>query len=104
MAFLSLKKQGKVITLILIIVAIAMYFFWPRENTPTYQTQTITRGDLAKEVTATGKLDAVRKVDVGAQVSGQLQTLYVKEGDVVKKLPTFRDIPHLTRNIERSIL
>lgn len=85
MAFLSLKKQGKAITLILIIVAIATYFFWPKENTPTYQTQMITRGDLSKEVTATGKLDAVRKVDVGAQVSGQLQTLYVKEGDIVKK-------------------
>ncbi|MEQ4923865.1 macrolide transporter subunit MacA [Proteus hauseri] len=85
MAFFPLKKQGKVITLILVIVAIAAYFFVPRENLPTYHTETITRGELSKEVTATGKLDAVRKVDVGAQVSGQLQTLFVKEGDAVKK-------------------
>ncbi|OAT47408.1 macrolide-specific efflux protein [Proteus hauseri ATCC 700826] len=85
MAFFPLKKQGKVIALILIIVVIAAYFFWPRENLPTYHTETIIRGELSKEVTATGKLDAVRKVDVGAQVSGQLQTLLVKEGDAVKK-------------------
>lgn len=85
MAFFPLKKQGKVIALILIIVVIAAYFFWPKENLPTYHTETITRGELSKEVTATGKLDAVRKVDVGAQVSGQLQTLLIKEGDAVKK-------------------
>ncbi|WP_109398045.1 macrolide transporter subunit MacA [Proteus faecis] len=85
MAFLSLKKRGRILTLILIFAAIATYFFWPKEKAPIYQTQQITRGDLSKEVTATGKLDAVRKVDVGAQVSGQLQSLLVKEGDVVKK-------------------
>lgn len=71
---------------ILITVAIIAYFFWPKENVPSYQTQIITRGELSKEVTATGKLDAVRKVDVGAQVSGQLQTLFVKEGDTVKRV------------------
>ncbi|MDP0919631.1 biotin/lipoyl-binding protein, partial [Klebsiella pneumoniae] len=36
-------------------------------------------------VLATGKLDALRKVDVGAQVSGQLKTLSVAIGDQVKK-------------------
>lgn len=85
MAFFPLKKRGKVVALILIVAVVATYFFWPKEKPPTYQTQTITRGELSKEVSATGKLDAVRQVDVGAQVSGQLQTLFVKEGDVVKK-------------------
>ncbi|EPL5635046.1 TPA: macrolide transporter subunit MacA [Proteus mirabilis] len=85
MAFFLTKKQGKIIAAILIFIAIGLFFFWPKEHLVSYQTQKITRGELSKEVTATGKLDAVRKVDVGAQVSGQLQTLYVKEGDVVKK-------------------
>lgn len=52
------------------------------------------RGDLNKQVQATGKLDAVRKVDVGAQVSGQLQTLYVQEGDKVKKVICWRSLIH----------
>ena len=42
-------------------------------------------GDLQQSVLATGKLDALRKVDVGAQVSGQLKTLSVAIGDKVKK-------------------
>lgn len=41
--------------------------------------------DLQQNVLATGQLDAVRKVDVGAQVSGQLEKLYVEIGDKVKK-------------------
>lgn len=51
----------------------------------SYQTILVIRGNIEKHVLATGKLDAVSKVDVGAQVSGQLQNLYVKEGDIVKK-------------------
>lgn len=38
-----------------------------------------------QSVLATGKLDALRKVDVGAQVSGQLKTLHVNIGDKVKR-------------------
>ena len=52
---------------------------------PTYQTLIVRPGDLQQSVLATGKLDALRKVDVGAQVSGQLKTLSVAIGDKVKK-------------------
>ncbi len=38
-----------------------------------YQTLVVRKGDLQQSVLATGKLDALRKVDVGAQVSGQLK-------------------------------
>lgn len=52
---------------------------------PTYQTLIVRPGDLQQSVLATGKPDALRKVDVGAQVSGQLKTLSVAIGDKVKK-------------------
>ncbi|WMC39148.1 macrolide transporter subunit MacA [Salmonella enterica subsp. enterica serovar Gallinarum] len=52
---------------------------------PTYQTLIVRPGDLEQSVLATGKLDALRKVDVGEQVSGQLKTLLVSIGDNVKK-------------------
>lgn len=45
MAFLSLKKRGRMLTLILVVVVIATYFVWPKEKAPIYQTQQITRGD-----------------------------------------------------------
>lgn len=57
---------------------------------PTYQTLIVRPGDLQQSVLATGKLDALRKVDVGAQVSGQLKTLSVAIGDKVKKDQLFR--------------
>lgn len=50
-----------------------------------YQTVKVVHRDLQQNVLATGKLDAVRKVDVGAQVSGQLEKLYVEIGDHVKR-------------------
>lgn len=46
-------------------------------------TQPVVRGDIENSVTAIGKLEAVKSVDVGAQVSGQLKTLYVQIGDMV---------------------
>ncbi|MGG4607903.1 macrolide transporter subunit MacA [Providencia sp. Me31A] len=79
------KKKWPIILVITIMIASAAGFFFRGEKEEVFQTVDITRGDLDKQVLATGKLDAVRKVDVGAQVSGQLQTLYVKEGDYVKK-------------------
>lgn len=50
-----------------------------------FQTVKVANRDLQQNVLATGKLDAVRKVDVGAQVSGQLEKLYVEIGDQVKQ-------------------
>lgn len=47
-------------------------------------TQTIAKGDIEDTVTAVGALQPVQAVDVGAQVSGQLQKLHVTYGDRVK--------------------
>jgi macrolide-specific efflux system membrane fusion protein len=45
----------------------------------------VTRGDMEETVTAQGKLEPKEFVDVGSQVSGQLQKLHVEIGDTVKK-------------------
>lgn len=45
---------------------------------------TIGYGDIEENVTAQGKLEPKEYVDVGAQVTGQLQKLHVEIGDVVK--------------------
>ncbi|EKN4753834.1 TPA: macrolide transporter subunit MacA [Yersinia enterocolitica] len=75
--------------LIAIAVLIISGFFIIRHlmaPTPVqFQTVKVANRDLQQNVLATGKLDAVRKVDVGAQVSGQLEKLYVEIGDQVKQ-------------------
>src|SRR3982074_2036239 len=57
-----------------------------------YQTATVTRGPITQAVTATGTLNPVVNVQVGSQVSGNIQKLYadfnskVKAGDVVAQI------------------
>lgn len=49
-----------------------------------YDTVTVTRGPIEKTVTATGKLDLLKYVDVAAQVSGQVSDVDTAIGDNVK--------------------
>lgn len=85
MKFFGSKRRVITTIAILIIAAVVAKIYFSKEAGPVYKTTAVMRGDLEKNVLATGKLDAVSKVDVGSQVSGQLQSLYVKEGDSVKK-------------------
>lgn len=45
----------------------------------------VERTDLVSRVTANGKIEAKRKVDLSAHVMGQIVNLAVREGDVVEK-------------------
>ena len=79
-------KRRKVWWLLVVVLALA-FWGWRILNAPLpqYQILVVRKGDLQQSVLATGKLDALRKVDVGAQVSGQLKTLRVNIGDKVQK-------------------
>lgn len=52
---------------------------------PTYRTAAVTRATIKSTVSATGALQAVRTVQVGTQVSGQIAQIYVDFNDKVKK-------------------
>src|SRR5256885_11013745 len=68
------------------------YFSSEHEEPPQYQTMRVTRGDLTQMVTATGQLNPVVNVQVGSQISGIIQKLYVdfnshvKSGQLVAEL------------------
>jgi HlyD family secretion protein len=55
------------------------------KEAPAYKTAAITRASLKSTVSATGSLQAVRTVQVGTQVSGQVAQIYVDFNDHVKK-------------------
>lgn len=71
------------------ILAGAGYYGWrayaPAETTAAIITETVVRGDIENAVTAVGTLEAVKSVDAGAQVSGQLKALHIAIGDKVEK-------------------
>ncbi len=54
------------------------------EATPV-QTALVGREDLQAKVTANGKVQAQKKVDISATIPGQITHLAVKEGDAVRK-------------------
>src|SRR4051812_19059949 len=54
-------------------------------STPQYRVAAITRGNVSQTVSATGSLGAVRTVEVGTQVSGQVAAIYVDFNSQVKR-------------------
>jgi HlyD family secretion protein len=55
------------------------------KETPAYRLAAVERGSLQSAVSATGALSAVRTVQVGTQVSGQVAAIYVDFNDRVRK-------------------
>jgi HlyD family secretion protein len=53
-------------------------------STVAYQTAPVTRGPITQAVTATGTLNPVQNVQVGSQVSGNIQKLFADFNSIVK--------------------
>jgi macrolide-specific efflux system membrane fusion protein len=70
---------------VLVVLAVVAYWHFSHPAPVEFKTVKVAKRDLEQSVLATGQLDAVRKVDVGAQVSGQLESLKVEIGDKVQK-------------------
>lgn len=63
----------------------AYYRYRTQKPAPAVITSTVTRGDIADQVGATGTLQAVTTVQVGTQVSGTIQALYADFNSLVRK-------------------
>src|SRR4051794_41589488 len=61
-------------------------------STVAYQTATVTRGAITQAVTATGTLNPVTNVQVGSQVSGNIQKLFADFNSEVKAGQTVAQI------------
>lgn len=86
----SLFKSRLLLVFGMIVLAAAVWFglkatLLSGSETPEYQTAQATRGDIEVTISAAGKIMPKVSVDVGAQVSGQLQELLVEIGDEVEK-------------------
>jgi HlyD family secretion protein len=82
---LKLKRPILFIIGIVALLAIALIIrkcsSGPAQN---FQTVTVTRGPITQAVTATGTLNPVQNVQVGSQVSGNIQKLFADFNSVVK--------------------
>lgn len=83
-----MTRKAKIITGVLVAVVIAgiLYFFvlQPKAAPLIVETATVKTGDINTVVTATGTIEAVKQVEVGTQVSGVVEKVYVDYNSVVK--------------------
>ena len=79
------RRLALIAVIIFICVAIALALYWQRPPQQDYVTATARLGDIENAVLATGRLDAVERVNVGARVSGEVKSLKVKLGDRVTR-------------------
>lgn len=80
-----MKKYLVAAVVLAIIAAVCIYFVKSRKPEITYKTVKVDRGTVVSTVAATGNLSAVTTVQVGTQVSGTIQKLYVDYNSRVKK-------------------
>jgi len=90
-----MKKRTVIIIALVAIAGLVVGFTLMGKNSnnkPKYRLEKVARGDIEVMVTATGTLNPVVLVDVGSQVSGKIEKIYVdfnskvKEGDLLAEL------------------
>jgi HlyD family secretion protein len=84
-----MKKKVLIIIAVVVVLIIAALLalkpFSKKETTVTFDTVKVERGNITNTVEATGTIEAIKTVNVGTQVSGILQHVYVDFNDNVKQ-------------------
>lgn len=84
-----MKKRTLLIivsAIVIVILAVVIFTaFGKKENKYAFNTATVEKGNINNTVTATGTVQALKTVDVGTQVSGVIQKIYVDFNSHVKK-------------------
>lgn len=85
------KKKSKKILLfsiiggVLLLIIIAVIASGNKEKTVTVQTEKVINRNITQVVSGTGTINPETKVDISAEISGEIVQLPYKEGDTVKK-------------------
>lgn len=82
-------KQKLIISLIIVLILFGGYFgyknFSGKRIKTRYILTKVERGNIALSVSGSGQISTLDQVDVKAKVSGEIEEIFVKEGDDVKK-------------------
>ena len=81
------NKKLVVATVVLALLAGGGWYWWSNRqiDAPAFRTAKVERGPITATVSSTGTLNPVTSVQVGTQVSGQIQQLFVDFNSPVKK-------------------
>lgn len=97
-------KKSKIITIggAVVLLGLCGYFFLGASSTAkiSWQTTKVSRNSMSDMVSATGTVEPVTKVDVGTQVSGIVDKIYVDYNSVVKKGQLIAEMDKVTLQAE----
>lgn len=80
------KKIILIIATVVVAGALVWWFWGPTpQNKVTFESAKVAKGSISNSVTATGTVEPVIKVEVGTQVSGIINKIFVDYNSVVKK-------------------
>jgi len=81
------NKKKIIIGCIILIIVVILWLLLSKENKQVISLTTIKvkKGDIINTVTATGKVEPIEEVNVGTQVSGVIDKIYVTYNSIVKK-------------------
>lgn len=79
------RKRVWIPALVVLLAILGFAFFSPEEEGPDYITAEIERRSLDLTVTATGSLRPTNLVEVGSEVSGRIDQVYVDVNDEVRR-------------------
>ena len=98
-------KTTKITLIAVAVVVVAGAGIWyftgsPAKHKVTYATATVSKGDISNSVTATGTIEPVTEVEVGTQVSGIIDKIYVDYNSVVTKGQLIAEMDRITLQSE----
>jgi macrolide-specific efflux system membrane fusion protein len=86
MNMLNTSKKRLLVTIATLVIILLVWAYSSSRSKPnSLVTAVVRQGNIENVIAATGKMDAIERVNVGAQVSGQVKKLYIKAGDNVSK-------------------
>jgi len=87
-----------------LVLGLMIYLSGGTSSTTNYITEGVIRGDLTVTVSATGKLQPTNEVEVGRELSGPVEKVFVDENDRVKRGEVLArlDVAKLTDQVTKS--
>jgi len=99
--------KKKILVSLLVLALAGGYWYWNSTKSAGekihYLTETVKRGNIRKTVNATGEVDAVQLVTVGAQASGKIIELHAVIGQKIKKGDLIAQIDPVTQQNDLDI-
>ena len=93
------KKKIILTAGVVLVLAVAGFWIFGKKNAQgkvDFVTEKVTRGNISNSITATGTIEPVTEVEVGTQVSGIIDKIYIDYNSVVKQGEVIAEMDKVT--------